>query len=95
MQQDKIQIPDNLKDIVLQKFIKLPLKNKLVIYAKFVHGNSFKPQNNDLFGLNRRSISKIYRSFIDSLKDINNVKNANSKSNKLKAKKSFPNKSTN
>ena len=88
IQQEKIVIPEDIQEAVYQKFVKLPLKSKLVVYAKLIHGNSFKPQNNDLFGLNRRSISKIFRTFIDSLKEDENVTKANSKSGKSKRKNS-------
>lgn len=85
MYQNPTIIPEDIKDNVYQKFIKLPLKNKLIIYSKLLHGNSFKPQNNDLFGLNRRSISKIFRLFIETLKENTNVvANSNSKSSKSK-----------
>lgn len=69
---EKIQIPEDLKDLIYDNFRDLPLKNKLIIYSKLLFGNSFKPQNNDFFGLNRRSISKIYRIFIDNLKEKTN-----------------------
>ena len=65
---EKIQIPNNLQDFVYDKFKNLPLKSKLIIYAKLMHGNAFKPQNKDFFGLNRRIISKIFRSFVDSIR---------------------------
>lgn len=82
----KTTISETVQDIIYQKFCNLPLKNKLVIYAKFIHGNSFKPQNNDLFGLNRRSISKMFRSFIDSLKEDSNViKKTKAKGSKRKS----------
>ena len=66
---ERIQIPEEIQELVYNKFRALPLKSKLIVYSKLIHGNSFKPQNNDLFGLNRRSISKIFRSFIDNVKE--------------------------
>jgi hypothetical protein len=68
MSNQKTKIPDELKSIIYDKFGELPIESKLVVYARLAHGNMFKAQNNDLFGLNRRVVSKIYRSFIDSLK---------------------------
>lgn len=81
---EKIAIPEEMQDRIYAKFSKLPLRHKLVVYAKLVHGQSFKPQNNDLFGLNRRTVSSIFRSFIDSLKDEFNAKDT-TKNNKHKA----------
>ena len=68
---ENIQIPKEIQDSVYSKFQTLPLKNKLIVYSKLIHGNSFKPQNNDFFNLNRRAISKIFRSFIDLIKEEN------------------------
>jgi len=62
-------IPEELQALVYSKFTTLPLESKLIVYARLAHGNMFKAQNNDLFGLNRRMVSKIYRSFIESLKE--------------------------
>ena len=75
------QINQEMQDRIYQRFLSLPLKSKLVIYAKFVHKTSFKAQNNDMFGLNRRSVGKIYRFFIDSLKEDFNVRKNNTASN--------------
>jgi hypothetical protein len=69
---EKLQIPKNINNLVYNKFRDLLLKHKLIVYSKLVHGNSFKPQNSDLFNLNRRIISKIFRSFIESIKEENN-----------------------
>jgi hypothetical protein len=65
----KTLIPDEVQDIAYKKFCKLPLKHKLIVYARLVHGNSFKAQNNDLFDLNRRIVSRIFRIYIESLRD--------------------------
>lgn len=64
-----IELSPKIENAVYSVFQSLPLKSKLVIYAKFVHGNSFKAQNNDLFGLNKRAISKIYREFIEEVRE--------------------------
>lgn len=69
MKPNKTKIPKNLQNRIYQKFTKLPLSSRLVVYARLVHGNMFKAQNGDLFGLNRRLVSKIYRAFIESIKE--------------------------
>jgi hypothetical protein len=68
MMQVKTQIPQELQDKIYKRFTELPFSSSLVVYARLVHGNMFKAQNGDLFGLNRRLVSKIYRAFIESLK---------------------------
>lgn len=60
----------DVKDIIYKKFLGLSLSEKLVIYAKFVNKDTFRIQDNDLFGLNRRSASKIYKSFTNDLREI-------------------------
>lgn len=67
--QQKIKIPQELQNKVYQKFVELPLSSALVVYARLVHGNSFKAQDGDLFCLNRRLASKIYRDFLESIKN--------------------------
>lgn len=67
--QQKIKIPQELQTKIYTKFQELPISSALVVYARLVHGNSFKAQNGDLFGLNRRLVSRIYRAFIESLKE--------------------------
>ena len=69
---EKILIPEDLQSLVYNKFKGLPLKNKLIVYSKIIHGNSFKPQDNDFFDLNRRLINKIYKSFIENLREETN-----------------------
>lgn len=76
-----------MQDKIYGKFCKLPLRHKLVVYAKLVHGNSFKPQNNDLFGLNRRLVSGIFRSFIESLKEKLDAKEDTTTTDKHKSKR--------
>jgi len=73
MTHEKINISEEVEEVVYQKFLELPLESKLVVYVKLVHGSSFKVQSNDLFNLNRKQISKIYSTFIASLRDELNV----------------------
>lgn len=86
--QEKTEIPAEMQNKIYKKFCKLPLRSKLVVYARFVHGNSFRPQNNDMFGLNRRLVSNIFKAFTDSLKDEFNVSKKTRNKGKPKTKKS-------
>jgi len=69
MYEEKIEIPIEIENKVYEKFCMLPLKSKLVVYAKLMHGPSFRTQNSDMFGLNKKSTSRIFRKFIESLKE--------------------------
>lgn len=62
-------IPEELQEIIYRKFKELPLKYRFAIYSKLLHNNSFKPQDNDLFGLNRKSVGKVYNDFIIEIKE--------------------------
>ena len=61
-------IQTNLQKIVYSKFKQLPLKYKFFIFAKLKYGNDFRPQDNDLFEVNRKLASKIYNDFINDVK---------------------------
>lgn len=80
-------------DVIYRKFKKLPIKQRLIVYAKIMHGNSFKAYNNDLFGINRRNVVNTYRNFINDLKDEFDVTKKNNKTQnkrKEKSKKASP-----
>jgi len=62
-------INKELETTFLAKFKRLPLRMKLVVYAKIKHGNQFKTQNNDMLGLNRRNINKMYSTFLSSIRN--------------------------
>jgi hypothetical protein len=75
----KNKLPEDIQELVYSKFITSPLKQKIVIYAKLLHGNAFKPINNDFLGLNRRLVSKIFKNFTDSVKEEVNERSKKSK----------------
>ena len=66
----KTSLPPDLEHKIISLFISLPLEHRLVLYAKFMHGGNFKAQNNDLFGLNRRLTTKLYKSFLTEVREI-------------------------
>lgn len=73
---NQTQIPQEIQNKVYSRFVALPLEERLVVYAKFVHGNMFKSQNNDLFGLSRRATGKIYKAFLDLLREDMNLEDS-------------------
>ena len=66
-------ISKELEKSFFAKFKRLPLRMKLVVYAKIKHGNQFRTQNNDMLGLNRRNINKMYATFLNSIRNDINV----------------------
>jgi len=66
----KTELSPDLEKKITSLFISLPLEDRLVLYAKFVHGGNFKAQNGDLFGLNRRLTTKIYKSFLKETREL-------------------------
>lgn len=60
----KTKLSPDLENKITSLFSSLPLEHRLILYAKFVHGGNFKAQNGDLFGLNRRLTTKIFKSFL-------------------------------
>lgn len=69
MTEPRIVLEPDLEDKVYKQFRILPLKSKLIIYSKLIYGNSFKAYPNDILGLNKKLITKVYRAFIDSIKE--------------------------
>jgi len=78
-QNTNVDIPDDIRNEVYSVFTSLSLRDRLVIYSKLVHGNSFKIRNNDIMGLNKRIVSRIYRSFLDKTRENLNVTKKNKK----------------
>lgn len=66
----KTKLSPDLENKINSLFISLPLEHRLVLYAKFVHDGNFKAQNGDLFGLNRRLTTKIYKTFLTEIREI-------------------------
>jgi len=62
-------LPDHVQQAILIEFNNLSLQDKLIINAKFVHGNLFKSDRKDLFGIHRVTINKIYDQFITKLQN--------------------------
>lgn len=65
----KTKLSPDIENKISSLFISLPLEHRLVLYAKFVHGGNFKAQNGDFFGLNRRLTTKIYKSFLNKIRE--------------------------
>jgi hypothetical protein len=62
---------------IIEYFSTLPLRDRLVVYAKIVHGNAFRIHGQDIFELNKRIVSRIYRSFLEEMRkrlDPRNIK---------------------
>jgi hypothetical protein len=76
-------LSEEVENKIYTKFVQLSVLDKLVVYAKITHGNLFRVEDNDISGLNKRSVDKIYKSFICSLKEEFNVVK---KSNKTRHK---------
>lgn len=64
------KLSPDLENKIVSLFASLPIEHRLVLYAKFVHGANFKAQNGDLFGLNRRLTTKIYKSFLTEVREM-------------------------
>jgi hypothetical protein len=62
-------LPDHVQQAILIEFNNLSLQDKLIINAKFVHGNLFKSDRKDIFGIHRVTINKIYDQFITKLQN--------------------------
>jgi len=62
------KLPEHVQQAILTEFNTLSLQDKLIINAKFVHGNLFKSERKDLFGMHKVTVNKVYDQFIEKLK---------------------------
>ena len=62
-------LPEFVQDAFIREFIQLPIKHKLIIYAKVIHGHLFKVTFNDLFNINKQTPGVVYRNFIKALEE--------------------------
>jgi len=64
----KNSIDDSTKQQIYNEFVVLPLRDKLVIYSRLLHGNQIQIGPNDVLGLNKSLTNKIYTSFIKKIR---------------------------
>ena len=64
---DVDSLPEKVQEAMLQEFSKLPIKSKLIVYSKLIHGHLFKVTSNDFFNINKQTPGVVYRSFIKSV----------------------------
>ena len=62
------KLPEIVQQAILDEFDLLSLQEKLIVNSKLVHGNLFKSERKDLFGVHKVTINKIYDQFIERLK---------------------------
>jgi len=77
MNQINFDFPEALQEVVYTEFCNLSLPEKLVVYAKVVHGTAFKPVNDDLLGLDRKLTAQYYQDFIDKIRTNINAQKSN------------------
>lgn len=63
------ELNPEIEQVAYSIFKELPLKEKCVILSKFVNTNDFKVVDNDIFGLNKKIVSSIYKRFIDNIRE--------------------------
>lgn len=85
------QLDETIQSKIHEKFKALSLREQLIVYAKVVHSNLFRVSKNDLLGMNKRKVSRVYRSFVSSLKPIAKKKKNGLHSNRKKRKKQSKN----
>lgn len=71
------KLPDDIKDVILREYALLPLKSKLIVYAKLLHGHMFTVNTNDLFNIKKQAPGSVYRLFIKTIKNIIQGNNMN------------------
>tara|TARA_Y100000310_G_C20659186_1_gene803698 strand:- start:772 stop:1014 length:243 start_codon:yes stop_codon:yes gene_type:complete len=62
------KLPDDVIDAIIGEFAHLPLKSKIIVYSKLIHGDMFKITSNDFFNINKNAPKVVYRTFISQVK---------------------------
>ena len=68
-------INENITNVLRYEFLKLPLPEKCIIYAKIRHGDLFEQVANDLYDIGKKEADEIYKAFIDNIRMTLNVAN--------------------
>jgi hypothetical protein len=68
MSSDRI-IMDDLEYKIMAVFIRLPLPDKLLVYARYKYETDFKVVNNDLFGMSRRKACDRVSAFLKAVRE--------------------------
>jgi len=61
------ELPESVIEAIHIEFNDLCVQEKLIVYARLIHGNLFKSERSDLIGVNRLSVAKVYDRFIKKL----------------------------
>ncbi len=59
----------DLQETTFKLFMELSLRDKLIIYSKLTHPQTFRPQHKDLFGVTKRYVAKVYKDFIQKVRE--------------------------
>jgi len=62
------KLPEDVREAIIDEFKSRPLKERLIIYSRLLHGYLFKVSCNDLFNISKNVPSKVYNEFIKGLK---------------------------
>ena len=65
---DLDKLPEDVQYAMYIIFKELPLKERIIILSKLTHGTLFKLNKQDIIKLQKTSVSKIYNSYIDLIK---------------------------
>ena len=64
-----VQITEDVQATIMEVFAKLPLSDKCLIYARYKHGNAFKPELSDLFGLSKHKATIAISGFLRAVNE--------------------------
>jgi len=64
---DVDQLPEDVQTAIYNEFDRMPVKYKLIIFSKLIHGYLFKVTSNDFFNINKQTPTTVYRTFIHNI----------------------------
>ena len=66
---DVDKLPDRVQDAIYLEFDQLPMKYKLIVFSKLIHGHLFKVTSNDFFNINKQTPGSVFRTFIHNVSE--------------------------
>lgn len=80
---DVDKLPERVQTAIMTEFSRLPIKSKLIVYSKLVHGHLFRVTSNDFFNINKQTPNTVFREFMNAVRShFEGDKNANKKRKK-------------
>lgn len=66
-------VNNEVTEVLKYEFLKLPLPEQCIVYAKIKHGDLFEQVSNDLYDIGKKEADEIYKAFLSNVRMSLNV----------------------